>query len=626
MANLNSSGPLGNVMTRLSGLKNVRPRRVMPGAEFLEQLDDTQPDVSGASQPLPNFANFQKTNENLPEQDLGGEITPQSYDVRANTVNNSQSQQEPGFFSRLGQALADYVNPQKREEMAASNAALFNKNKPPAPPVATEQVDVQEGLPPVTAAQQEAIPQAAPETSPGILGALKDYLSPTKNREMTQYNTDLNQKTQILSSGRNPEQVIQQKQQQLGQDVQKAIENPWQYAAYGSAEQVSNSPALQAEFKNITGIDYEPQIAQQVSQHEEAMKGVEDALSGLNTQLSAEAEQIRQRILNNQSTDADKYYIGLALLMPLLIGGIFGKEAGLGALGGGAQGIADVLSGRQKGIREDEESLLNIGKQQGSNLEKLASIGLEKAKLGPALRKALPDQPEAHLQGMRDIEWVDPDTGKTERGIEIKPGMIARPQFVASKEGLNDIRKAANELTVVKNFVKEVDDLTEDIASIVTQLNDPTNVWKGFTSIIKDKVPGALSALTQDVMFDGRKQNAGTLLEEKLGFLANAYGMAKELGQLDRAAQQHIKKIIENPTSTLLTPRDALNQVLEVRNLAQKGLVENASNNGFYPEFIIKDLESRNNELFGGLNKQEQDKRLAMRKQQAMQGETNYAQ
>lgn len=626
MANLNSSGPLGNVMTRLSGLKNVRPRRVMPGAEFLEQLDDTQPDVSGASQPLPNFANFQTKNENLPEQDLGGEITPQSYDVRANAVNNPQDQEGPGFFSRLGQALADYVNPQKREEMAASNTALFNKNQPPAPPVATEQVDIQEGLPPVTAAQQEAPAQAAPETSPGILGALKDYLSPTKNREMTQYNQDLNQKAQILSSGQVPEQVIQQKQQQLDQDVQKAVENPWQYAAYGSAEQVANSPALQAEFKNITGIDYEPQIAQQVSQHEEAMKGIEDAYNGLNTQLSAEAEQIRQRILNNQSTDADKYYIGLALLMPLLIGGIFGKEAGLGALGGGAKGIADVLSGRQKGIREDEESLLNVGKQQSSNLEKLANIGLEKAQLEPKLRKALPDQPEAHLQGMRDIEWVDPDTGKTERGVEIKPGMVARPQFVASKEGLNDIRKAANELTVVKTFVKEVDDLTEDIASIVTQLKDPSDVWKGFTSIIKDKVPGALSALTQDVMFDGRKQNAGTLLEEKLGFLANAYGMAKEIGQLDRAAQQHIKKIIENPTSTLLTPRDALNQVLEVRKLAQKGLVENASNNGFYPEFIIKDLESRNNELFGGLNKQEQDKRLAMRKQQAMQGETNYAQ
>ena len=102
--------------------------------------------------------------------------------------------------------------------------------------------------------------------------------------------------------------------------------------------------------------------------------------------------------------------------------------------------------------------------------------------------------------------------------------------------------------------------------------------------------------------------------------------MAKEIGQLDRAAQAHIRKIIDNPTSSLLTPRDALNQVLEVRKLAQKGLVESASNQGFYPEFIIKDLESRNNDLFGGLNKQENDKRLAARKKQALQSETQYAQ
>ncbi len=131
--------------------------------------------------------------------------------------------------------------------------------------------------------------------------------------------------------------------------------------------------------------------------------------------------------------------------------------------------------------------------------------------------------------------------------------------------------------------------------------------------------------MTEDVMFDGRMQNAGTLLEEKLGFLANAYGMAKEIGQLDRAAQAHIKKIIENPTSTLLTPRDALNQVLEVRKLAQKGLVENATNRGFYPQFIIKDLEERNSGLFGKLNQKDEDKQVAEIEKKLSQNEFNYA-
>ncbi len=102
--------------------------------------------------------------------------------------------------------------------------------------------------------------------------------------------------------------------------------------------------------------------------------------------------------------------------------------------------------------------------------------------------------------------------------------------------------------------------------------------------------------------------------------------MAKEIGQLDRAAQTHIKKIIENPTSTFLNPRDSLNQVLEVRKLAQRGLVRSADNKGFYPAFVIQHLEQANNPLFQGLNEQEDQKYNEQLKRKAFQGELNYAQ
>lgn len=628
MANLNSSGSIGNIMSRLGGLKNVSGRRVMPGAEFLQNLEDVDTDVSGTAPELPNFANFVSPNQ--PEADLGGELTPQSYDVRANSVN-SPSQEEPmeesGFFSKLGQALADYVNPQKREEVSNANRAMFNKQQaaPQTPPISTAQVDMKEGLPPVTASEQEYQGPQAPESTPGFFGAIQDYFSPTKRDEMSQYNKDSNQDLQLALQGKNPGEVRAQEQQKLTEDIQKSMEQPWQYSAYGAASEVANNPALQAEFKQITGIDYEPQIAAQISEHEAAMKGVEDSLNGINTQLDTQAEGIRQRILTNQSTDNDKFYIGLALLMPLLIGGFFGKEAALGALGGGAKGFADILGRRQKEIRDDETSLLDINKQKGSNIEKLANLGLERAKLGPNLRKNLPEDQNQHLIGLREKEWTDPTTGQPMKGIEIKPGLIARPEFVASKEGKVDMLKAANELSEVKTYVDELNDLTEDVANIVTQLKDPTAVWKGMTSILSKKEPTFLRKMTQDVMFDGRKQNAGVLLEEKLGFLANAYGMAKELGQLDRAAQNHIKKIIDNPTSSFLTPQDSLSQVLEIRKLAQRGLVRSAANKGFYPEFIVQDLESANNPLFGKLNRNDEKKQIADIEKKLSQNETNYA-
>ena len=632
MTSMDSSGPLGNVVSRLAGLKNVKGRRVLPGAEFLQELEYSQPDVSGTAPSLPNFANFSSSSQNLPENDMGGELTPQSYDVRANTSAPPESgqQEDPGFFSNLGRALGEYINPAKRKEVSAANEALLGRSKSVAQsaPIATQEVDMQEGLPPITASQEVPLRASQPEASTGLGGAISDYFNPTKRSEMTEYTKELSNDASLRAQGKNPDEVRLQEQekQNLTYDQQKALQEPWQYSAYGSAEQVANSPALQAEFKTITGLNFDEQIASQVSQHEAAMKGVEDSLNGINTQLDSTAEGIKQRILNNQSTDADKYYIGLALLMPLIVGGLFGKEAGLGALAGGAKGFADVLQGRQKGIREDESALMDIGKQQATNQEKLANIGLQKAGLGASLRKALPEDPEQHLVGMRDKEWVDPETGRNMRGIEVKPGLIARPEFVASKEGKADMLKAANELSEVKTYVDEVNDLTNDVATIVSQLQDPSSVWKGFTQILTKGAPTALAKLSQDVMFDGRQQNAGVLLEEKLGFLANKYGMAQELGQLDRAAQNHIKKIIENPTNSFISPQDSLNQILEIRKLSQGGLVKSAANRGFYPEFIIEDLEKSNNPLFKRLNQSEDEKYNEQLKKKAFQGEMNYGQ
>ena len=619
---------LGNIMTRLGGLKNVSGRRVMPGAEFQHQIEGPPIDVEGTASYLPNFSNFQAP-QNLPEPDLGGELSPQSYDVRANTVANTD--QDPNVLQRFGRALADYFSPEKRAQQEQENRQLIHraqgKSIDQTPPIATAQVDRQEGLPPVTASEQEGsqFRAQAPESSPGFLGAISDYFNPTKRSQMADYNTDLVQDSQLMAQGRDPNQVRAEKHAQLNQQVEAAMQNPWQYSAYGAADEVANNPALQAQFKQITGVDFEPQIAAQVSSYEEAMKGVEDSLNGEVTQLNADAENIRQRILNNQSTNADKLYIGLALLMPLLIGGIFGKEAGLGALAGASQGFADVLGGKQKAIREDEATLLDLSKQKAGNQERLANIGLEKAKLGPALRKLLPEDPNAHLVGMREATFTDPHTGEDIRGVEIKPGLIARPEFISSKEGKMDMLKAANELSETKAYVDDVNDLTEDVIHIVSQLQDPSAVWKGFTQILTKTSPTALAKLSQDVEFDGRKQNAGVLLEEKLGFLANKYGQAQQLGQLDRAAQNHIKKIIENPTNSFISAQDSLNQVLEIRKLAQRGLIQTASNKGFIPEFLVADMGQKNEPLFNKLNNRERQSRAEQIKRKLLANETNYA-
>lgn len=631
-----TSNTTGNILSRLQGLKNVSGRRVMPGSEFLDEPEE-EADFSGTASQLPR-----PVSENLPQLDTGGELPSQDYDVRANSVIvPEEPAQEKSFFSNLGSALGKLMSNEKKPseyfkgkkyESAPSLWDTFTKTSPSqipnqaapqVPPIETAQTDIQEGLPPVTESEQKYIPATPPETFTNPWKMITNYLSPEKWNQQDLYNKQNREDSILRAQGKDPKLIRQQKIDQLNADNEN--KDQYKYSGYGSAEEIANSPVLQAQFKEFTGTDFKPQIAAQVKEYEAAMKGVEDALTGNNTQLNERAEGIRERILNNQANDADKYFIGLALLMPLIIGGVYGKEAGLGALGGGAQGIADVLNNRQKQIREDEASLLDINKQQGAIQEKMGNMALERAKLEPTIRKNLPEDPNKHLIGMRRLEFNDPVTEKPTEAYEVLPGFVAKSQFVNTEKGRDRMEKAAVELSDTKSYVEQINDLTEDILDILGQLKDKPWWKKAHISSLSAVVPGSLSGLTDNVNYKGQLVPAGPLLENKLGILHNQYAHAQDLGQLDRAAQSHMEKIASNPTKTLLTPKDVETQILSVRNFVQNELVKRTKNKGFYPEFVIRDMESANNPLFSKLNQKENDKQVDKLTKNLIKNESSYA-
>ena len=609
MMTSHGSGPLGNVISRLSGLKNVSGRKVMPGAEFLEELEAPLLE-NPTPQKMPEFQNF-LPEKNIPEADLGAELTAKSYDVRANSgpgeymsYNRSpypenEDKTEEGFFTRLGRSLAEYVTPkfENRSQLPPQNEIA---NKPSG-----------KELPYLSATTP--MPYQGPTEDEnysklGNLGKFLNYFDPFRSENS--YNKALIEDAQLSAKGLNPLEVKNQHHKNLAEDVEKAMEQPWIHSAYGSAEEVANNPVLQAKFKEITGENYDEQIASQTKKYEEAMKGIEDSLSGMSTQLDQQAEAIRQRILNNQSTDVDKYYIGMALLMPLLVGGFFGKEAGLGALAGGAQGIADVYARRGNEMRADEASLLDIGKQQLQNQSSQAEVASKKSEYPDLLRKNLPKDQNEHLIGRQEVRYQDPETGEEKRAIEILPGLVADSQYLTNEKSFDEMRKAARELNPVKLYTEKINDLTDDVISIVNQLDEKSLPAGVLQSFLSGKGIGALSRISKDVNYEGRKVNAGTLLEQKLGLLANAYGTAERLGQMDAATQRFMDRIMKNPENTLINNRDSINEMLEIRKLAQNSLVSAAKNAGFIPEFIIKDLQNKNNKIFSTLNKKENEAQL----------------
>lgn len=610
MAIPQASEGIGNLLRLSSGLKNVSGRRkILPGAQFLEDLNAVDTDVSGTAQPMPEM--------NIPEADMGGELPPQSYDVRANEVINpeappaQEAPEQESMWTKFGRALA----------MHSQMGRIPSPQQPPvtpeAPPVETAQVDMQEGLPPVTASQEVA----QQEESPGFFGrigqALKDYVDPEKRKQVAAENKTLMEDAQLRAQGLDPvveRQKVAQAQEAedaaFQQRIEEAQQDPVGMPVYGASDRVAQTPELAAEFQTITGVDMNsPEMQEAVKAYEAILTGQENNLEESINLNREQIERIKQRIETNQATDADKFYIGLALLMPLILGGIFGKEVGLGALGGAAQGFANIIGGREKRVREDEEALSAANKDLSNLALKRGELDLAKLGKEAAIRKMLPADAREFIQGKKEATWTDPATGEKKTGVVIKPGLVALPEFVTSSDDLKEMVKSANELNDVKRYTEELNDLTEDVVNIASKIKDKNLLKKGLIAAIQGTLPaGSLSKLSEDIEFDGRKQNAGILLENKLGLLANQYAQAQKLGQLDRAAQAHIAKILTNPTSSLASAKDVIDQILSVRQLTQQGLIRDATNRGFAPEFIINDFGRQNRKLYEGLNKKEEEK------------------
>lgn len=609
---MNNQNSIGNVLARLHGLKSVSGRRVMPGQEIEEEYENEPMDVQGVGA-------APTTSANMPQNDFGGSLTSQSYDVRANTSTSAEpppmqdNEEGESFWTRFGKSLAYQTHNIPQE-----------KPKSMAPPVATQQVDVSEGLPPVSAEQQEM-----PETSnssfwKSITGGLKDIGSAIKeeagkpyrmSEEDTKRRERINEDIQLRNQGVNPDQY-RTEQEEIHKNTQEAImnkideaaKNPMTTAVYGATDIVANQPELNAQFKEYTGIDLSEQEAALTSEYEKILDDLDSQNNLAGEGYTEQEQRIKERILANQATDNDKYYIGLALLMPLLVGAFFGKEAALGALGGSAEGLSKALQNRQKSIQTDEELLAGVGKMKGENEIKRAELALKRVELPEKIRKNLPKDEKEFLKGKRIGPFNDPYTGEVKEGVELKPNLIARPEFVTSKEEMKEMIKEAQEINNAIVPTREVNKLTNDIIDISSKMKDKNIINKLFISYLENKNPTLPSKFSDTVDFQGRKVNGYVVLNHKIKSLVDAYRQIKGMRALTQSVQDHVAGLFNNPLTSFQDFQGTIDQMLFTRELAQDRLLNNVDQSGFYPEFVSKLLQPEVKDVYNKLNKKEGEK------------------
>jgi hypothetical protein len=347
-----NSDALPNVL-RLKGLKNARGRSVMPDPNVL--LEEEEPvDYSGTAQPLPKFNNFKpEPAANEPEPELGGELTPQSYDVRANVV---ESPEEKNMWRRF----SDYISPQSLP-LPEGTSPIFTGGSPLQNETQIEGKSSNIQTQNQVASNDQNIPRVSIEAPENPLQQIVDQSNPA------------------TSGG-----TINDKKE------------PGTYVEPGSVQQIyqdaNTSPELKSEIERIFQTQLTPERIKETEEFEKVTQAYLDKLNGVDTSLSAYENKLLSKIENRDLSTSEQISMALALLAPALVGGLLGgKEGLLGGLAGGGKALADVLGNRQKVIKEAEESLPEIALER-SKISKEKLITTQQAnELKRKIKESVPN-------------------------------------------------------------------------------------------------------------------------------------------------------------------------------------------------------------------------------------------
>ena len=582
-----------DVLRNLGSLQNI--------AALLQNEEGENLELAGTSQQIeaPEQFQFPQTPSN-PEEYAdfgGGQQLPEGLELLSEIIQTEGKEdaldavaetappgvdegQAPGR-GFLG-AIADYFSPQQRQQLAEQNAQLFEDR----------------GL---------------AESGPGgtVLGAVGDYFRPSKREEVSEQNIQRTEEVARQDKARGQGLTLDQYNSQYVQDQEQwkasmaeALQEPYSRTVYGATDEVLNSPELRKEVEKI-GVEITPEMELMTKKMELALSDMDEV------ELKAQGEwdplitEIRERIDRNQANDTDKFFVGLALLMPLIVGGIFGAEAGLEALSSSTQGLMDVYAGREKGIREDEASLRELSKLKEGSKIKQKELEIERAKIPGQVKKLLGDAPLEHLKGMNLVTFTDSE-GNQVQGVSMKPGLVAKLEFVEDKEAKKDMRSQAEELNQNRAAIAKLAGNSRRIIEIAQQIDDQSFFENVFQSWSIGKKGSIVKKYGKDIMLDGRKQNSAVALVHVLEDTLEARRNMQKIKAFNPALFEHFGRILTSPYGEFTSPQDLIDQTMHLYTDSRNQFLDDAERRGFIKDPLLDDFYSKDVKMFNSLNRQEQ--------------------
>ena len=542
---------------RLKSLKNAK-RRVMPGEEEIQNLDQFNPDIAGTANPMPSPS----PQQNMPQPAVSSQVSAQSYDTRANRVMtappvpveppqpvmaNPNPTKDPSLMNRLGENL--------KSEWKQRPGAFSYMPESIAHP-ATEEIKPEEMY-----GQQQ--PEAkdiygTAEQQPSLISRLGSSLKQTFTPDFS-ISPETRKKVEELDKTQLNVQPLKAKAKEY----------------FKPSDEIANNPKLQEEFKNQTGDEFTPEIKQRAEIGQAAKDYIDNG--GDKTVLDDQSQRLVDRIESNKATDADMYTIGLALVTSLIVGKMFGKEAGFGALAGGMKGMGDIYESREKDTQEAEKLLAEIDKTKATQQAAAAKGDLASA--------------------FPDVEWED-ENGQKHQNKEISPGISIEGKYLNSKEQIHSVMERHKEII---KYAKNASDLIEPLKrykSIIEQLKEQDN--DGFFNQYKQWAlhnydPQLSAKFAPNVIIDGKEVNAATALRKAMADANGPYALTYHAGQPDAAQQALQAKLLGDPTSGFISTDQAEYMVNSFLEQVLSSVDREVKFNGmrFDPERFLFEKESK---------------------------------
>lgn len=342
----------------------------------------------------------------------------------------------------------------------------------------------------------------------------------------------------------------------------------------GAVEEMLKDPMAMAQFGEITGIDYTPQLKEALKPYEALAKRATDT-------LNEEEALIRQRFNEGKMTSQDKIMLGLAIAVPAIMAGIFGGgQAAAGAITGGLGGAAQSLIANQERGIEDRKRLGEIGKER-------LTIEGSKSDLSKKMKESLPeDSRRTALEGKKTIYF--PETGES----GIKAGNDAL-YYNAANLSKGDIK---NDLKVMADLAKEGRERMEAVDSLYDVTNDLDNVYsqlmgQGYSSFVPSIagkiIPGGENWMSAEVKDPktGKNVKASVLVGQLVEKGLDKYRTSQIGGSraITEAMRTHFDALLGNPfkLDQALSIADAKNMAESFQNIAAKEFISGMEAEGF---------------------------------------------